>query len=83
MENQYDRFRAELDSSPVHGRSPLGYVEVRRDAKGEISVSIGPGAFRELTHRQLTDEVHGALAAAIADYSQTSERLFQRWGGTL
>ncbi|MFY1669212.1 YbaB/EbfC family nucleoid-associated protein [Plantactinospora sp. WMMB334] len=83
METQYDRFRAELDSSPVHGRSALGYVEVRRDAKGEISVSIEPGAFRELTHRQLTDEVHGALATALADYARTSERLFQRWGDNL
>lgn len=77
-----EQFRAERDSTPVHGRSPQGYVEVHRDGHGEISVSIEPGAFRELTHKQLTAEIRGALAAAVADYSRISDRLFQRWGGT-
>jgi hypothetical protein len=83
MATQFERFRAELDTSPVHGRSPDGYVEVNRDERGEITVTVERGAFRELTHKQLTDEVRGALAAALGDYSRTSDRLFQRWGGNL
>jgi hypothetical protein len=78
----FERFRAALDASPVRGRSSLGHVEVRRDEHGDITVTIEPGTFRELTHRQLTEEVRGALAAAVSDYSRTSDRLFQRWGGT-
>jgi hypothetical protein len=77
-----EQFRAERDASPVHGRSPGGWVEVRRDALGEISVSIRDGALRELTHDRLTAEIRGALAAAVADYAQISHRLFQRWAGT-
>jgi hypothetical protein len=76
-----EQFRAERDASPVHGRSPGGWAEVRRDARGEISVRIRDGALRELTHEQLTAEIRGALAAAVADYSQISDRLFRRWGG--
>ena len=81
MSTPLDRFRAERDASPVYGRSPDGYVEVSRDATGRIGVSIREGAFRELTHRQLTDEVRGALTAAVSDYSRTADRLFHRWGG--
>ena len=76
-----EQFGTERDSTAVHGRSPDGYVEVRRDAHGEISVSIRPGAFRELSHKQLTAEIRGALAAAVSDYSRISDRLFSRWGG--
>jgi DNA-binding protein YbaB len=83
MPSQFEQFRAELDGSPVHGRSPLGYVEVTRDEHGDITVTIEPGTFRELTHNQLTAEVRAALAAAVSDYSNTSNRLFQRWGGSL
>jgi hypothetical protein len=82
MPTPLEQFQAERDSSPVHGRSPDGYVEVRRDVHGEISVSIRDGAFRELTHKQLTAEIRGALAAAVSDYSRISDRLFHRWGGT-
>ena len=81
MTTPLEQFRAERDSSPVYGRSPDGYVEVRRDARGEISVHIREGALRELTHRQLTAEIRGALAAAVSDYSTISDRLFHRWGG--
>ena len=83
MATQFERFRAELDASPVHGRSPNGYVEVNRNERGEISVIVERGTLRELTHKQLTDEVRAALVAALGDYSRTSDRLFQRWGGTL
>jgi len=76
-----EQFRAARDSAPVHGRSPDGYVEVRRDEHGEISVSIRRGAFRELTRTQLTAEIRGALAAAVSDYSHISDQLFTRWGG--
>jgi hypothetical protein len=81
MTTPLERLRAERDASPVQGRSPDGWVEVRRDARGEISVSIRDGALRELTHAQLTAEIRGALTAAVADYSRISDRLFQRWGG--
>jgi hypothetical protein len=77
-----EQFRSERDTSPVHGRSPEGYVEVRRDTRGEISVRIRDGAFRELSHRQLTAEIRAALAAAVSDYAAISDRLFQRWGGS-
>ncbi|MFC6021850.1 hypothetical protein ACFP2T_37525 [Plantactinospora solaniradicis] len=83
MRSQYEHFRAELDAHPVRGRSPRGYVEVQRDDRGEINVLIERGAFGQLTHKELTNEVHGALTAALHDYSRTSERLFQRWGGNL
>jgi hypothetical protein len=83
MPSQFEQFRSELDASPVHGRSRYSYVEVNRDDRGDISVTIEPGTFRELTHQQLVDEVRGALAAAVSDYSQISDRLFRRWGGTL
>ena len=81
MTTPLERFRAERDASPVHGRSPDGYVEVSRDATGRIGVSIREGAFRELTHRQLTAEVRGALTAAVGDYSRIADQLFHRWGG--
>ena len=76
-----EQFRAERDATPVQGRSPDGYVEVRRDAHGEISVSIRPGALRELTHNPCPAETRGARAAAVRDYSSISDRLFTRWGG--
>lgn len=81
MPSSVENFRAELESSPVRGQSPLGHVEATRDDRGDIAVTIKPGAFAELTHAQLTDEVRGALMAASQDYARTSERLFQRWGG--
>jgi hypothetical protein len=81
MLSPIEQFRTELEASPVRGRSPEGWVEVERDERGEISVRVEPGAFRSLTHRQLTDEIRGALTAAVTDYSKTSDRLFQRWGG--
>jgi DNA-binding protein YbaB len=82
MPSYFEQFRAQLDASPVHGRSPRGYVAVTRDDRGEITVTIAPGTFRRLSHRQLTDEIRGALADAVNDYARTSDRLFHRWGGT-
>jgi hypothetical protein len=32
MTTPLEQFRAERDSTPVHGRSPDGWVEVERDA---------------------------------------------------
>ncbi|GAA0561484.1 hypothetical protein GCM10010172_50850 [Paractinoplanes ferrugineus] len=81
MTGPIEQFRTELEASPISGRSPDGWVQVGRDRHGEISVRIEPGAFRSLSHRQLTDEIRGALTAAVADYSRISDRLFQRWGG--
>ena len=83
MTSQFEHFREELSTAPVRGRSPHGYVEVQRTDRGEVVASIERGAFRELTHQQLTDEVRGALLDAVSDYSRTSDRLFQRWGGIL
>ena len=83
MPTPFEQFRAELDATPIKGRSPRRYVQVSRDAKGEITVTIEAGTFAELTHRQLTDEIRGALTAALGDYSRASDRLFQRWGGVL
>jgi len=82
MPSSIENFRTELNKSPVHGRSPLGYIEATRDEHGEIAVTITPGAFAELTHKQLTSEVRGALVAASQNYARTSERLFQRWGAS-
>jgi hypothetical protein len=83
MPTQFDRYHAELTASAVHGRSAAGHIEVNRNDRGEISVTIEAGTFRELTHKQLCAEVRGALLAALGDYSRTADRLFQRWGGAL
>lgn len=76
-----EHFRSALDASPVRGESPGGFVEVRRDDQGDISVTVQPGAVSRLGLGRLADEVRGALAAAVADYSRTSDRLFALWAG--
>jgi hypothetical protein len=74
-------FRSELDASPVRGVSPDGFVEVRRDDRGDIEVTVEPGTVGRLSHARLEDEVRGALVAAVGDYSRASDRLFERWVG--
>jgi hypothetical protein len=75
------QFRAALDASPVRGESPDGFIEVRRDDRGEIEVTVAPGTVGRLSPARLEAEVRGALVAAVGDYSRTSDRLFERWIG--
>lgn len=79
MQTPLEQYRQALTHSRVRGRSPREFVEIVRDERGEISVHIEPGTFRELTHRELTDEIRDALVTALADYAATADRLYRRW----
>jgi hypothetical protein len=75
MQTRAEKYRETLDHLPINGESPRGFVQVQRNDRGEVTVTVRRGTFAQLTEAELAREIHGGLDAALQEYARKGREL--------
>ena len=75
MQTNAEKYRDTMDHLPIAAESPRGYVTVRRNDSGEVTVSLRRGTFGRLTEAELAEEIRGGLDAALQEYARKGREL--------
>ena len=81
MKTVIDRHDEELAGTAISATSPRGFVTVRRDTDGAVTVRLRPDAFRRLTEADLAGEIEAGLRAAMRAYAEASDAILIRLTG--
>ncbi len=79
MLTRVEQFRKAMNQTSFSIESPHGHVRLHLDDKGAATVRLERGALARLSHRELTDEIAGALSAGLAEYARIRRELIRQY----
>lgn len=75
METLLDRYEEAVRKLPVTATSQQGWLTVRRDATGDLSVTLRPGTLAQISERTLAAELADAMTSAYRTYRNECREL--------
>ncbi len=81
MKTVIERHDEELARTAVAATSPRGFVTVRRNERGEVTVRLRPDAFQRLTEADLAGEIEAGMQAAMSAWMEASNNILTRLTG--
>ena len=82
MLTRVEQFRKAMNQASFSTESPRRHVRLHRDETGAVTVRLERGTLARLSHRELTDEITGALSAGLAEYARVRRELIHRYLAT-